>query len=237
MTVPEPEPTSLHEDSFAVWMWECVITLYVQCNEREADREAWLRRLPSTLAKAVKLKSFYTFCWVIIISRQTHTLALQKYIAPFLLHSFHCPQLHWSVWITQCVLYCVTWQRRKGKSYVIISIHLVMQFSKCLHLPTQASCGIKEAKRSLERELSTNGMWQVIQIIKHGLPLKLLADVAFWAYVIKSITGYWTHSQTDHQPFRLPVVLVHSTAKHWSPPGLCAQSLPLPQLRCTKGQF
>lgn len=114
MTVPEPEPTSLHEEGFAVWMWECVITLYVQCNEREADREAWLRRLPSTLAKAVKLKSFYTFCWVIIISWQTHTLALQKYITPFLLHSFHCPQLPWSVWITQCVLYCVTWQRKKG---------------------------------------------------------------------------------------------------------------------------
>lgn len=92
MTVPEPEPTSLHEEGFAVWMWECVITLYVQCNEREADREAWLRRLPSTLAKAVKLKSFYTFCWVIIISWQTHTFALKNilhlfFFIPFTAHS------------------------------------------------------------------------------------------------------------------------------------------------------
>lgn len=38
MTVPEPVPTSLHEEGFAVWMWECVITLYVQCNEREKQK-------------------------------------------------------------------------------------------------------------------------------------------------------------------------------------------------------
>lgn len=73
-----------------------------------------------------------------------------------------------------------------------------MQFSKCLHLPTQASCGIKEAKRSLERELSTNGMWQVIQIIKHSLPHKLLADVAFWAYAIK--VCYWILDSLTNRP-------------------------------------
>lgn len=104
MTVPEPVATSLREDGFAVWMWECVIMLYVQHSERERKRKAWPRcfTVPcsgSNQGPWLKLcKSEIPFCWVIILSDKLSDLSLQKYVAHLLLHS------------NTILLYCVAWQ-------------------------------------------------------------------------------------------------------------------------------
>lgn len=106
MMFPEPVATSLREDGFAVWMWECVITLYVQHSERERERD-WPRcfTVPcsgNNQGPWLKLcKSEITFCWVIILSDKLSDLNLQKYVAPFLLHPFHSSRLHQRIWLTQ----------------------------------------------------------------------------------------------------------------------------------------